>query len=113
MKLYDIKLNDELLRRIPRKPSHLRDDGKPTSAAFKTKKDEDGLSINILSLTTVELSIPNINTHTAGIIFAKVPINLGYECKHLPLKGNYAHSLIVGDTNPIARKLAENCKMIE
>jgi hypothetical protein len=113
MKIYDIQVHDELLRRIPRKPSHLRDDGKPTSVAFKTKKNEDGLSINILCLTTLEFSIPNISTHTGGVIIAELPMSLGYQCKHHPLDMNYSHGLIVGDTNPIARKLAENCKMIE
>jgi hypothetical protein len=81
----------------------------PSSAAFKTKPNEDGLSVNIAALTTPEATVGNAKEFGVAEISASTPIILGYECEHNPQSGNDAHALIVGDTKPIAKKL---CKAI-
>lgn len=78
----------------------------PSSAAFKTKKDEDGLSVDIASLTTLLQSAGNPTQYGVAEISAATPISLGYLCKQDRQPGNDAHALIVGDTNPIAKKLS-------
>lgn len=78
----------------------------PSSAAFKTKPNEDGLSVNIASLTTPEKIVLNANEFGVAEIAALLPIGLGFECKHKPRPRNRSHAIIVGNTNPIARKLA-------
>ena len=104
--------SDNLLRRIPLKPSHIFQ-GRITSACFKTKAGEDGLSVDIEALVKTILESYNPETHTLARLSASIPIELGYECKHDPIDGNFAHALIVGDTNPIAKKLALAAQPIE
>lgn len=79
---------------------------KPTSAAFKTKKDELGLSVDIAKLSTPESSVLDYCKFGLCKLQAKTPIDLGHGCKHDPLPENNAHSLIVGDTNRTAKKIA-------
>lgn len=79
----------------------------PSSAAFKTKSNEDGLSINIAALTTPEATVGNAKAFGVAEISASTPISLGYDCTHNPQPENFAHALIVGDTKPIAKKLAK------
>lgn len=78
----------------------------PSSAAFKTKPNEDGLSVDIAALTTPELSALDPERFGVAEFSASVPIELGYECKNKPSHKNKAHAIIVGDTNPIAKKLS-------
>lgn len=114
---YIIRSEDELIRRIPLKPSHTKivnGELRPTSAAFKTSpKDADGLSVDIMALTSIEKAIPNRTTHTGAILLARIPIDEGYECKHTPEPFNDAHAIIVGDTSPIAKKLAEKSVILK
>ncbi len=70
----------------------------PTSAAFKTKPNEDGLSVNIAALTTPIESVLDTTAFGLSEISASIPIDLGFECAHNPLEGNYANALIIGDT---------------
>lgn len=79
----------------------------PSSAAFKTKPNEDGLSVNIAALTTPEATVGNSEEFGVAEISASTPIILGYECEHNPQPDNDAHALIVGDTKPIAKKLSK------
>jgi hypothetical protein len=90
------------------------DNGKkiPSSAAFKTKPNEDGLSVNIAALTTPEATVGNSTEFGVAEISASTPISLGFQCKHNRQPDNYAHALIVGDTNPIAKKLSRAVKQI-
>ncbi|MCU0347824.1 MAG: hypothetical protein MUC59_12870 [Saprospiraceae bacterium] len=60
---YEILGTDNLLRRIPLKPSHIFQ-GRITSACFKTKPSEDGLSVDIEGLTEGIYSVYNQDTHT-------------------------------------------------
>lgn len=101
---------DELLRRVPKVPSHYIN-GRITSAAFKPKPSEDGLSVDILSLTTIEISIKEPSKYLAAIIIAEDATKEGCECEHNPVPGNYSHALIKGVTRQIARKFSELCKV--
>lgn len=102
---YIVQPNDRLIRRIPKKPSHINN-GRITSACFKTHEDEDGLSINIESLIEENEVIYNSSTHKIAVFLAEIPINNGHECIHDEQEGNYSHGLVLGNTKPIAKKLA-------
>jgi hypothetical protein len=85
----------------------------PTSAAFKTKPNEDGLSVNIEELT------PNLSEFVqdeAKFKIAKfnasIPLDNGYRCVSDPRSDNTGHALILGNTKQIAKKLAVNCEVI-
>lgn len=79
----------------------------PSSAAFKTKPNEIGLSVNIAILITPEETVGNIKEFAVAEILASTPINLGYACEHNPQPENDSHALIIGDTKPIAKKLSK------
>jgi hypothetical protein len=112
MEYYIIKESDELARRIPKVPSHFNSEtGRPTSAVFKTKNEEDGLSVDVLSLTTKENAVQNQEKYALAIFKAELPLSEGFQCLHDPKEDNEAHALIVGDTKKIAKKLAEACKI--
>jgi hypothetical protein len=74
MPLHQITPEDELLRRIILQPQFFKitPDGvrRPTSAAFKMRSGEDGLSVDILGLTTLEQAIANRSTHT-GLFYRR------------------------------------------
>ena len=63
-------------------------------AAFKTKPNEDGLSVNIAALTTPEATAGNADEFGVAEISASTPISLGYECEHNPQPENEAHALM-------------------
>lgn len=109
---YEILGTDNLLRRIPLKPSHIFQ-GRITSACFKTKPGENGLSVDIEAIVNDITATYNKETHTLARLAAAIPMDLGFDCKHDPVEGNYAHALIMGDTNPIAKKLASVAQPIE
>lgn len=112
---YSITDADFLYRRFPisEEPNYAVfwkfDNGRkiPSSAAFKTKPNEDGLSVNIAALTTPQVTAGNTEEFGVAKISASTPIDLGYECIHNLQPENDAHALIVGDTKPIAKKLSK------
>ena len=112
MKIYSIQEKDELLKRVPKVPSHFND-GRITSAAFKPKSGEDGLSVDILRLTTIENSIKDPAKFLAAIIISEDATKAGCESIHDPVPENYSHALIKGITKQIARKLSEMCKVTD
>jgi len=105
--LYTIENRDTLFRRFPivNEPNYIsfwkevNGQKVPTSAVFKTKPFEDGLSVDIKALTGDPLKFNLCE------LPASVPINLGKECLHNPKDDNHAHALIIGDTKNIAKKL--------
>jgi hypothetical protein len=113
---YTITEEDYLLRRYPKlnEPRFLpffkiiNGVKIPTSAAFKTKPNEDGLSVEISALTTLEMAVSNKLTFGLAEFSAKIPMESGFECVYNPLEGIHAHALILGDTNPIAKKLSRS-----
>lgn len=112
MEKYIIQEKDELLRRVPKVPSHFNN-GRITSAAFKPKPGEEGLSVDIPSLTTIETSIKYPDKFFAAIITAEIAVKVGCECVHDPVPENYSHALIRGITKQITRKLSAICKIID
>lgn len=108
---YQINKNDRLIRRIPKKPSHINN-GRITSACFKTRPGEDGLSINIENLINDVSTIYNPETHRLAGFESRIPLENGYKCVHDPQDGNNSHGLILGDTNPIAKKLSVNSQFV-
>jgi len=79
----------------------------PSSAAFKTKPNEDGLSVNIAALTTPEQTVEDVNKFGVAEFPASIPMSLGYKCAYNPQPNNQAHALILGDTKTIAKKLSK------
>ena len=80
----------------------------PSSAAFKTKRDENGLSVNIASLTTPEGTVEDPAAFAVAEFPASVPLNAGYKCVQDEQPGNVAHALILGDTQSIAKKMSRS-----
>jgi len=105
-----IENEDFLLRRYPfLDPNYIRDDGTISSFAFKLKKGEDGLSVDLESKTTLEKSILDKSKFRLCKLKAKIPRDFGLDCIHDPVENNYAHSLIVGKiTPPISKKLSSS-----
>lgn len=112
---YTITPADKLLRRIIRQPQFFKEVNgvrQPSSAAFKMKSGEDGLSVDILALTTLEQAIPTPATHTGAVLSAQVPLSLGLPCVHDPITGNEAHALIKNVTPSVAKLLAKGAVLL-
>ncbi len=113
---YTITNDDLLYRRFPIKaePAYMpfwKQEGDrkiPTSAAFKTKPGENGLSVNIAALTTPELTVESYTVFAVAEFPASVPLSAGYQCAQDEEVDNVAHALVLGDTNPIAKKLSRS-----
>jgi len=110
MRKYFITISDILYRRIPKNdPNFWKElNGVKilSSAGFKTKSYEDGLSVDIAELTTPKKSLALYPNFVLAKIPASIPIDEGYECEHKPSNKNKSHAIIKGNTKPIARKLA-------
>lgn len=110
--LENIRNEDNLLRRIPfRDPNYIKPDGSITSFAFKPRRGEEGLSVNIERLTDYRSSILDPERFKLFFVLAGFIRELGLYCVHSPVKGNPAHALIKGSfTNSICRKMAGAAK---
>lgn len=111
--------NDILLRRVPITPTHIKQDGTITSAAFNlSSNDKDGLSVDVKRLTTYEASVIDENKFRLYSIAANIPRDLGLECIHNPVNGNCAHALIVrgelskSQFKKMAKKMAKAAKLV-
>ena len=92
-----LKDEDRLLRRVIFKdPSYVRKDMSVTSFAFKLRKEEEGLSVDIEKLTTYEKSIISIEKYRLFAVSSKDVRSLELDCIHKPLPDNYAHAEIYG-----------------
>lgn len=109
--IYD---QDRLLRRTRfTDPSYVREDMTVTSFAFKLRKGEEGLSVDIERLTNYAQSINDEKEYRLFALFAKDVRAVGLDCLHKPIEGNYAHAEIVGSfTNSSASKLAKSAVYI-
>jgi hypothetical protein len=106
---YTITEEDRPLRRIIEQPHFYKEVNgmrQLSSAAFKLRSGEDGLSVDIMALTTLEQAVPNRATHTAAILPAHVPLSLKLPCVHDSVLGNSAHALIQNVRSAVARQLA-------
>jgi hypothetical protein len=105
----EIKNEDRLLRRaIFTDPSYVKDDMTVTSFAFKLRKGEEGLSVDLEKLTTYPKSIGDVEKYRLFAVIAGDVRSLGLDCFHKPVEGNYAHSEIVGNnSNSVRSQLAK------
>jgi hypothetical protein len=112
---------DLLLRRFPiTNPDFYKViDGKiePTSAAFKTKPHENGLSVNLKKITgDIRVFQKDPDTFKVAEFDAAIPLDEGFECEHDPCPPeeptNYGHSLIKGNTKKIAKKISKKCTVL-
>lgn len=107
--IQEIKTTDKLLRRCRfADPSYVRDDLTVTSFAFKLRKSETDLSVDIERLTTYKQSIKDILQYRLFSILASQIREAGADCIHKPEPDNYAHAEITGNiTNSVSSKLAK------
>ena len=110
-----ISNQERVLRRVLfLHPTFIKPDGKPSSASYQLKKNddgtlEDGLSVNIESMTTYEDSIEDVTRFRLFASEVNYIRSIGLDCIYNPLPENNAHSLIVGDIKkPQSRLLAEH-----
>ena len=103
-----ISSDDNLLRRVLfMNPSFIKPDGTISSACFKLKKNEVGLSVDIERLTDYAVSIQDRRKFRLYSINAGFAQSLSLETTHNPLPDNTAHALINGKiTKSVSRKLA-------
>ena len=104
-KVIEIEGKDRLLRRVYyRDPNYIKEDMTVTSFAFKLRKGEEGLSVDIERLTSYEKSIVDVEKYRLFAVSAKDVRSIGVDCLHKPiLPDNYAHAEIVG--SELCRKL--------
>lgn len=112
--IYD---QDNLLRRVIfTNPNFVRPDQTVTSFAFTPRKIDgiaESLSVDLERLTTYESSIKDRFSYRLYSLTALLVRNIGLDCEHHPVEGNYAHALIVGDVSRLkAKQLAGAAKRI-
>lgn len=113
--LVEIKNEDKLLRRVRfTDPSYVKDDMTLTSFAFKLRKGEAGLSVDIEKLTNYQNSISDVTKYRLFVINAFDIRSSGADCIHKPIEENYAHAEITAPkiTNSISSKLAKLAKYV-
>ena len=106
--------DDFLLRRIPfTDPNYIRDDNTVTSFAFKSKKNQDGLSVNLERLTDYQKSIQDRTRFRLYKLKVEFVLSLGdLDVKHNPQPDNYAHCLITGNiTNSKASAMSRAAQL--
>ena len=109
LEIQEIRREDRLLRRVIHvDPYHIRDDGTPTSLAFKLRRGEDGLSTDLERLTTYEVSIMDSRRFRLFALNVHEVWGLGLDCDHDPTPDNPAHSRINGPfSSSIPKKLSK------
>lgn len=90
------------MRRVPTNPSYIKPDGTINSYAFRKRKGEKGISVNLARLssfqhTTMGRSDFKVLRLNVGDIRNR--INDGLDVRYDPLPENDAHSLITGEVN--------------
>lgn len=111
---YSIQDDDRLLRRAFFKdPQYVREDMTVTSFAFKPRKMDTGLSVDIERLTTYEKSIQDARRFRLFGVDVLSVKSLGLNCIYCPLEDNRAHAEIRGKfTNSICSKLAKSALLV-
>lgn len=98
-----IEDSDALLRRIM--SYYVKDSRAISSAAFKLKKNETALSVDIARLTTVaECLSRGLPGQRICEVKASIVRGLGCNVTHEPEPLNHAHALITGDLNQNVRE---------
>jgi hypothetical protein len=102
---------DALYRRLS-KLSHIKKNGKVSSAAFKrNKQPENSISVDLARLTTPQESLDRVgedrkDQFILGVLVAGYPRSIGFYVRHDFLPDNRAHSLIEGENN------GEKCNLL-
>ncbi len=109
--------SDDLLRRVIfTEPSYIRPDFTVTSFAFTPRKIagvQEGLSVDIARLTTLEKSIGDRFKYRLYSLKASYVRQIGLDCVHAPREGNDAHALIVGEIKKAtAKKLSQGATRV-
>lgn len=81
-----------------------------TSFAFKLRKGEEGLSVDLENLTSYEKSIMDTERFRLFAVSAKDTRSIDLECMHKPIPDNYAHAEIFG-TNFNNKKSSQLAKL--
>ena len=109
--IIEVKDEDRLLRRVLfTDPNYVREDMTVTSFAFKLRKEEEGLSVDIERLTTYEKSIVSVEKYRLFAVSCKDLRNLDLDCIHKPFPDNYAHAEISGSAlnkNKVSSQLSK------
>ena len=109
--LEEIADRDELYRRLSKR-SHIKGNGKVSSAAFKrNKQPENSISVDLARLTTPQESLSSVGEDrkaqfVLGVLVAEYPRSIGFCVRHDPLPDNRAHSLIEGQND------GEKCSLL-
>ncbi len=105
-----IILNDDdiVLRRIPNKPSYVKDNDKISSGNFTGPNR----SVYIERLTTIEAVMTNHENYGLARLTVKQIRDCGCEIIHDPKPGDYAHAIIPKTTPSSARQLASIAELI-
>lgn len=112
--IVEILNDDRLLRRaFYTDPNYVREDMTVTSLAFKLRRGEEGLSVDVERLTTYEESIADFHRFRLFAVKAGEVRAMGLDCKHKPVEGNYAHAEIIGISgNKFSSQLAKSAVFI-
>lgn len=110
--------HDELYRRLS-KISHIKKNGKISSAAFKrNKQPENSISVDLARLTTPQESLSRVGEERKeqfilGVLIAAYPRSIGFSVRQDSLPDNLAHSLIEWENDgEKCNLLAENISLI-
>ena len=112
----EIEDNDQLLRRVIYvDPNHIKPDGTPTSFAFKLRRNEESLSVDVERLVeSYDKSVADKKKFRLFRLQVSDVNLLGLQCQHDPLPDNYAHALISGKfTNSMSGKLAKLAEPVD
>ena len=113
--LVEIRNEDKLLRRVRfTNPSYVKEDLTLTSFAFKLRKGEAGLSVDIEKLTNFQNSISDVTKYRLFVFTAFDIRSCGADCFHKPVEENYAHAEITAQkiTNSISSQLAKLAQFV-
>ncbi len=108
MEKIDLEDDDAVLRRIPNKPSYIKDNGEISSGNFTGANR----SVYIERLTTIEAVMANHEDYGLARLTVKQIRDCGCEIVHDPKPGDYAHAIIPKTTPSSARKLALAAEII-
>jgi hypothetical protein len=101
MEKIDLEDDDAVLRRIPNKPSYIKENGKISSGNFTGANR----SVYIERLTTIEAVMANHEDFGLARLTVKQITDCGCEVVHDPKPGDYAHAIIPKNHSKLCTKI--------
>ena len=102
---------DEIYRRIL--DDWIKEDGRPSSAAFQNTSNTNDMSVNLARLTSPEKTVSEYPNCGVASFLAGFARELEQQVIHKPISDNLAHSTVRGKKNiRIRRKLVEGSTVI-